>query len=137
MKPNEEYPLCDKCGAKPATNHICYGGTGKTSDLCDDCVQTEDPFSAAFSSQIKNARCQYCSGPVVSGGIDSLGQILGEPPRMQWMCESCFSEHHSYTLKAFGNVPQNLPYDQQIEHLKKIQTATDAHMQAFVSERGN
>jgi hypothetical protein len=139
MKPSPEsdQPICNSCSKRPATNYICYGGTGKSAELCDDCINTEDPTSAAFTSEAKSAKCVYCGGFPCCGGTDSLSQITGRPPTNRWMCMSCSAEYYSFMQGAVSGIGAGLTQEEQINLLKEVGTKIEAHMIAFVSRRDN
>lgn len=141
MTPSEEKNLCSKCLARPATNHICFGGSGQAVDLCDECLRTDKAtevmYAASFIDEAKSATCCYCGGFPCGGGTDTLSQITGGPPQNRWMCMPCSAEYHSSTQRAFESVPGNLTTEEQIARIKEIGADIDSHMAAFVARRDN
>ena len=128
--------LCDKCGTRPASIHLCESGTGESRNLCEDCLAQEDPLAIAWMSEAKNAKCEYCGGWPCGRGMDTFGQITGATAA-GWMCFPCSMEHHSYTLAAINKIPKGLAGDEQMEILKRIAEETKSHMQQFVAMRSN
>ena len=141
LEPSDDRTLCGKCGARPATNHICFGGTVTTLDLCDDCLRADDSFAGKFAASLvdeaKSARCRYCGGFPCSGGSDSLSQITGASVQKRWMCMSCSAEYLSRLQSALGSMPGNLTADEQIARIKEIGLDIDSHMAAYVALRDN
>jgi protein-arginine kinase activator protein McsA len=139
MKPSPEsdQAICSSCGKRPATNYICYGGTGKSEELCDDCINTEDPTSAVFTSEAKSAKCVYCGGIPCCGGTDTLSQITGGQFRNRWMCMSCSPEYYAFMQGAFSGIAEGLTQEEQIKLLTEVGAKTEAHMIAFVRRRDN
>ena len=141
MTPSDETRLCVKCGIRPATNHICYGGTGRTDDVCDECLLVDDSpvakFTAALTDEAKNARCCYCGGFPCGGGPDTISQITGGPTQNRWMCMSCSAEYCSFTQRALESITSVLNHADQIARIKEIGADADSHMRAFVARRDN
>jgi len=134
--PSDQTP-CSCCGKRPATHFICYGGTGKSAALCDECVISEDSFAAALMAEAKNAKCVYCGGSPCSGGFDTLAQLTGATTRHRWLCMSCSPEYYAFMQAAFGGISDGLTSSAQLEELRKLGVATDEHMRDFVRRRDN
>ena len=141
MTPSNESNLCGKCGARPGTNHICYGGTGDAVNLCDECLQSDKSiagiFVARLADEAKSARCCYCGGSPCGGGTDTISQITGGPSQNHWMCMSCSTEYYSYTQSALESISRDLTPEQQFARIKKVGADADVHMTAFLKRRDN
>jgi len=135
MTAGNESKLCGKCGARPATIHIC--NMGKSVDLCEECVRVDESNTAVFAARLadeaKSARCCYCEGSPCGGGADAFLQIAGGLIQIRWMCMSCLAEYCSYAQNALESISRDLPCDEQIiERIKEVGAEADAHMAAFV-----
>lgn len=129
--------LCSRCGIRAGTHYICFGGTGKSLDLCDECLPLESPSTAGFIEEARNARCEYCGGSPCGGGTDTFGSIFGSPRKNRWRCISCLTEYSAWILKAFEGLSKDLSAPMQMEEIKRINEEVDAHMKAFVCQRDN
>lgn len=98
--------ICEVCREQPATHHICFGGTGKTKNLCAGCYEKDAP-SQYFAQQnelsevIKNGKCAYC-GQQAKGGWTSGGG-LGE---FGWQMQELWCEACGNDLKEFYERPE-------------------------------
>src|ERR1035437_1634275 len=139
MTPINESNLCGKCGARLGANHICYGSTGESVVLCDECLRADESmagmFAARLADEAKSARCCYCGGFPCGGGPDTFSQITGGPSQNRWMCMSCTTEYYSYSQNAFESFSGDLTLDEQIAGIKEVGADADAHMAAFVRNR--
>ncbi len=141
MTPSEESRLCDKCGIRLATNYICHGGTGRSNDLCDECLRADDStvakFAISLADEAKEARCCYCGGFPCGGGPDTLSLITGGTHRNRWMCMPCSVEYYFFTQHALESITDTLTHEDQITKIKEIGAGVDSHMSAFVARRDN
>jgi hypothetical protein len=131
MNPNEESRLCDKCRATPVGRFVFVTTSGESTYFCDDCARIEDPYWA----EALDATCYYCGAPAAAGGYDPFSRFTGEAGRNYWMCNSCFGEAYAFVTTKLEEASSGNEYDDKARDLNNLRTATDAHMQAFVSER--
>jgi hypothetical protein len=127
--------LCEICHERPATNHICNGNTGKSSDFCAECFESSAPPEMRQSfAEMRGAHCQYCDGEVFMGGTDTDALMFGVQ-QMKYMCKSCFFEHHRYRQQELRRISPTLSQEEQMESLRTLNIAADQHMKKWVSER--
>lgn len=126
---------CSRCGERPAINYVSYGATGKSLDLCDDCMVAEDSFLASLASEAKNARCEYCGGSPCGGGLDSFAQQPGQPMRNKWMCMTCSSEYYDFILRKLAEISEGLSSAEQIAEMQLVSRSAEIHMRKFVQNR--
>ena len=129
--------LCSRCSIRPATNHVCFGGSGKSLDLCDECLPLESPSTAGFIGEARNARCEYCGGSPCCGGTDLFDLSLGPPAKIRWKCLSCSSEFNTFVLAAISKISRDLPHEIQAAEIRSISEEVELHMKAFVRQRDN
>ena len=124
--------LCEVCHERPATNHICDGNTGKSSDLCAECFESSAPPEVRQSfAAIREAHCQYCGGKACDGGTDFLALLTG----VQLMCMPCSLEHNRYIRQELRHLNKNKSQPEQMESLRELNIAADEHMKLWVLDR--
>jgi hypothetical protein len=134
MAPPEE-KICEVCHKRLATHHVSYGGTGKSSHLCDECFQTSAPAEVRqAAAAARDARCQYCGGQPCAGGMDMFALITGAQ-RTKFMCMACTMEYHRYTQQEMQSFSADLPQEAQFAAIRALLDAADTHMKKWVSKR--
>jgi hypothetical protein len=132
-----EQAFCEVCHERRATHYICYGGTGKSSHLCDACFETSAPPEVRQSNAaLREAHCQYCGGQPCAGGTDFLALVTGVQ-QMKYMCMPCSLEHNRYIQQELGRASANLSQQEQLAALRTLNIAADKHMKQWVSERNS
>ena len=127
--------LCEVCHERRATNHVCYAGTGKSSDLCDECFQASAPPELRESAAgVREAHCQYCGGQPCAGGTDFLALTAGVQ-QMKYMCMPCTQEYLCYAQQEMQGLSAESPQEEQLAAIRRLQDSADAHMRKWVSER--
>ena len=134
-----EQTLCEVCGERRATHYICYGGTGKSSNLCDECFTATAPQDMLQSAEAaREAHCQYCGGQPCAGGTDFLAQALGIQ-QSRYMCMSCTQEFHRFTQQELQQGLQqgshHLSQQEQVAAIARLSEKADRHMMEWVSKR--
>jgi hypothetical protein len=136
MSTTEQFP-CDVCHERLATHHICFGGTGKSSHLCDECFESSAPIDIRqLTAEMRAAHCQYCGGQPCGGGTDSLALAMGVQ-QTKFMCLSCSQEYYRYMQQEIPTDRDGLSQQEQLAALQKFRDQADAHMRQWVSERGS
>ena len=129
--------LCEVCHERPATHHICYGGTGKSSDFCGECFQASAPPDIIQSAQAaRDAHCQYCGGQPCAGGTDMFALMTGVQ-KSKYMCMPCSMEYHRFIQRQLSPDASGLSQQEQLALLRKLDRDADEHMKRWVSERGS
>jgi hypothetical protein len=130
-----EHTVCEVCIERRATHHICYGGTGKSSDLCDECFQASAPPDILQSAAtVRDAHCQYCGGQPCLGGTDMFALITGVQ-KLKYMCMPCSMEYHRFLQQQLSPDSSDLSQHEQSAVIRKLLDPVDAHMKQWVSER--
>jgi hypothetical protein len=126
--------ICEACGKRPATHHICYAGTGKSSDLCGECFEASAPPEVRESAAaVRDAHCQYCGGQPCAGGTDMFSLITGAQ-RSKYMCMPCSMEYHRFLQQQFSPDASGLSQQEQLAVIRTLVDQADAHMRQWVSE---
>ena len=134
-KPDQN--LCEVCHERPATHHICYGGTGKSSDLCEECFESSVPPDVRQSlSEARDAHCQYCGGQPCAGGTDMFAFITGVQ-KSKYMCMPCTMEYHRFIQRQLSSDAPSLSQQEQLAVIRKLVDEADAYMKRWISERGS
>lgn len=138
---DDKKAVCDVCGTRRATHYICYGGTGQSSHLCEECFQTSAPPDVLQSdAAVRAAHCQYCGHSAGTGGTDILAFISGVQ-QTKFMCLSCSQEFHRFIQQevqlALEYGANSLPQVEQRAAFAKLREKADAHMIQWVSARGS
>jgi len=129
--------LCEVCHERPATHHICEGGTGKSSEFCDECFQSSAPPEIIQSAlETRDAHCQYCGGQPCAGGTDFLALITGVQ-KMKFMCMPCSMEHNRFLQQQLQPDASRLSQQEQLALLRKLDRDADEHMKKWVADRGS
>ena len=129
--------VCSKCGVRSATNMICYGGTGESVGLCDNCLPQSDPVTSDFINEMKAAKCGFCGGSPCSGGTDSLANLTGGSSLNRWMCFSCAPEYYATMQLELAKVPDESAAEDQLVEMKNALKRVEAHMRQYVRRRDN
>jgi hypothetical protein len=129
--------LCEVCHERPATHHICDGGTGKSSDFCGECFQASVPPDIIQSTAaVRDAHCQYCGSQPCAGGTDMLALITGVQ-KSKYMCMPCSTEYYRFIQRQLSPDASGLSRQEQLTVIRKLVDEADAHMKQWVSERGS
>jgi protein-arginine kinase activator protein McsA len=130
-----EQALCEVCHERRAIHHICYGGTGKSSHLCEECFEKSATLEERESTAaMREAHCQYCGGQPCAAGIDLFALAKGIQ-QMKYMCMPCSMEYHQYIQQEARGASSNLPPQEQLAAFLRLSTQADQHMRQWVSER--
>jgi hypothetical protein len=130
-----EQTVCEVCHERRATHFVCYGGTRKSSHLCDECFGTSVPPEVRqFATATREAHCQYCGGQPCAGGIDFLALMTGVQ-QMKYMCMPCSMEYNRYIQQQLQQEDSGLSQQEQLAALRTLNIAADKHMKQWVSER--
>ena len=131
-----EQTVCEVCGERLATRLICYGGTGKSSRLCDECFKLSAPPEIRESaSAVRDAHCQYCGGQPCAGGTD-MSALITSVQKSKYMCMPCSMEYHRFLQQQLS--PDGSGLSSQKEQpgvIQKLLDEADAHMKQWISER--
>lgn len=129
--------LCEVCHERGATHHICYAGTGKSSNLCEECFQASAPPDVLHcAAAVRDAHCRYCGGQPCAGGTDMFALITGVQ-KSKYMCMPCSMEYHRFLQQQLSPDASNLAQQAQLDVIRKLLDEADAHMKQWVLERGS
>jgi hypothetical protein len=130
-----EQDVCEVCHKRCATHFVCYGGTGKSSHLCDECFQTSAPPDVVQSAAaVREAHCQYCGGQPCAGGTDIFALVTGVQ-KSKYMCMPCSMEYHRFIQHQLSPDASGLSQQEQLAAIQRLLAGADAHMKQWVSER--
>jgi hypothetical protein len=130
--------ICENCHERPATQFICYGGTGKSTHLCDECFANSAPADIRqLATATKEACCQYCGGQPCGCETDFLALVTGVQ-KLKFMCLRCSMEHNRYVqqLTSQWNAAE-LSQEEQLTLIRKLDEDVDKHMKQWVSEESS
>src|SRR5215467_12586778 len=107
--------LCEKCRDRPATHHVCFGGTGKSTDLCEPCFRAYSPpevlaSSDLFRDAVRKGRCKYCGDPA-AGGFGGSSPFLGES--LDLWCDACRRDLVDFDSRPENRIPK-FPFDDEV-----------------------
>jgi hypothetical protein len=128
-----EQDICEVCHERPATHHICYGGTGKSSHLCDPCFEISAPPEARQQAAMqREAHCEYCGGQPCAGGIDTFAMLTGI---QKWIftCMSCSMEHNRFIQQQLQQDVSGLSQQEQFEFVRTVNDEAEKHMKRWLS----
>jgi hypothetical protein len=137
---DEEKKICDICHAQPATQHICFGGTGETRDLCMTCfVQTASPDELAVhrhSEEVfRTGKCRYCGAPAVGGSIFmGIPGVMDEEANL-W-CDLCMQDLVEFDGRPENAVP-DFPFDDDVtqERVSQQIAERERRRDLFIKEK--
>ena len=116
---------------------MCYGGTGKSSHLCDECFESSAPPEVRDSAAaVRDAHCQYCGDQPCAGGTDMFALITGVQ-KSKYMCMPCSMEYHRFIQQQLSPDAPGLSQQEQLTAIRRLLDEADAHMKQWVSERGS
>ena len=128
--------VCEVCHERPATQHVCNGGTGKSSEFCEECFRSSAPPEISqLAAEFLAARCQYCGSQPIMGGTDFLGLITGVQ-KMKFMCLPCSMEHNRFAQQQLQPDSSGLSQQAQLDLLRKLDREADEHMKRWVGGGG-
>jgi protein-arginine kinase activator protein McsA len=128
--------ICEVCHERRATHFVCYGGTGKSSHLCDECFESSTPPEVRQSAAaVRDAHCQYCGGQPCAGGTDFLALATGVL-QDRYMCMPCAMEYQRFVQQQLSPDDSGISQQEQLAVIQKLLDEADAHMKQWVSERG-
>ena len=118
--------LCERCKQRPATHHVCFGGTGESNDLCEACFRASSSpevlaSSDRFTEALRKGRCKYCGAPAVCG---CGGSIPFAEDSLDLWCEACRQD-----LVEFGNMPENAIPDFPFEDKAAQERVRQQHLE--------
>jgi protein-arginine kinase activator protein McsA len=126
--------ICDVCHERRAIHFVCYGGTDKSSHLCDECFESSTPPEVRESvAEVRDAHCQYCGGQPCAGGTDIFALITGVQ-KSKHMCMPCSMEYHRFIQQKSSDAA-GLSQQEQLAVIRKLIDEADAHMKRWLSER--
>lgn len=135
--PDEDASLCDACGRRPATHHICNGNTGAWQKLCEECFQlSASAEQREFYAALSAAHCYYC-GAENCGGPDVFSMVMGDSQPRRFMCGPCMDEFRRFTGPLFERDTEGLSLEEEFVLLQGLAEKADAHMKEWVSGRGD
>jgi hypothetical protein len=124
--------VCEVCHERRATHHICYGGTGKSSDLCDECFRASAPPDVIQSAAAaRDAHCQYCGGESCTGGPDMFAMMTGVL-KAKYMCVPCSMEYHQFLQQQLSSAESGFSRLEQLAVIRKLLDEVDAHMKQWI-----
>lgn len=127
--------ICEVCRERPATHHVCDGGTGRSRALCNQCFQLAAPPDVIeLVAAVHDARCQYCGGQPCASGTDMFALITGAQ-KQKYMCMPCSAEYHGFLHEQLSLEAAGLSQQEQLAVLRKLIEEADAHMRQWVSEK--
>jgi protein-arginine kinase activator protein McsA len=137
-KPDQIF--CEACHNRPATHCICDGGTGKSSNLCEECFQSSTPsdFSPSAAT-VRDAHCQYCGGQPCTIRTDIVALMSGVK-KMKFVCLPCSREHSQFIKRQLQPILQDASRLSQLEQLtllQKLDREADEYLKTWVSERNS
>jgi protein-arginine kinase activator protein McsA len=130
--------LCENCHKNEAICHITmiFGDAMKSRNLCNECHDASSTEAREFSAALRDARCEYCGGQPCAGGTDFLAMVTGVQ-KLKFMCMPCSMEHNRYVQEQLQRDASELPQQEQLDLLRKLDDEADEHMKKWVSERGS
>ncbi|WP_411846322.1 hypothetical protein AAFN60_01290 [Roseibacillus persicicus] len=129
--------FCSQCGKSPAGNHVCFGGTGESVVMCDDCLARQSSSIADFFKVAKNAECDFCGGSPCTGGPEFLTPSAEGNVANRWLCGSCAPEYYTFLQTKMADLVEVSNYEKQLEEMKRIAGEAEVHMKQFVRRRDN
>jgi len=136
----ESRKMCQACGSKEATHHICQpGAEPRNISLCGECMKTDAPSALkVYMEKLKNAVCQYCGGSARSSAIFPVGGLKVQTGR--FVCQSCSTESQRVffaTLNDRGMTLQDFSDLGDVKKCQRILEDLDTHMSRWVIQRDN
>jgi hypothetical protein len=129
--------LCEQCRQRDATCHSTLVADGVAVDraLCEECfaLLAEPEMSRLFLAA-KHARCKFCRGPAVSGGMDAA-ESPGAARAMNFLCGRCGAEYWRHWQEQVGTVSQDLPREEQMAATRAMLEGAEQHMREWVKRR--
>ncbi len=115
------------CGTRPANNHLCQiiNGQQTTLDLCEVCIRTHATQSGFDLPTLDGARCFYCGGEAMGGGMNQSWEVSSRQQRYHFTCLRCAELLHEFTTETLSSLPHDLPADQQLQRLEQITREID------------
>ncbi|MGC4014313.1 MAG: hypothetical protein QM755_07330 [Luteolibacter sp.] len=122
--------------------HICriIDGSKSTTDLCEKCFKaTASPARQAEVARMLAARCRFCGGWPCSTSTDPMQMMQGHPLTMIHECTPCGQMRRDYLLKALEGIDriESLSQAAQIEIVRNIEAAADAHVRDWLRKNGS
>jgi len=133
--------MCEVCGRKKATHHLCQPGAVPHSiSLCNECEKTHAPVLVKdFIAQVKNAVCRFCGNKAMT--MDSLPGIGDElDTSSRYLCFSCSAESNRIGMEKFRSFESefgSLPSAELLKQLREFTGQIDTHMRRWVIQRDN
>ena len=142
--------LCEKCHKSKATVFITkiVDGVSESSRLCVECSEASRataggpgiPDIREYLEEMKAAHCHYCGGRPCTGDNQFMSGLLGDWPR-RFLCSRCRTEYIRFIQQDTrsllpGENKRNLRPSEQIELLRAIRDAADAHMKKWAVKTG-
>ena len=134
---NASREMCEACGRKKATIHLCQpGGNPSRISLCDECVKTHAPDSVkGLMEDLKAGRCRFCGGQ--DAATDSLVRLIdGLGAEEKFLCKSCSTEYWRAGSRYFDS-PSDLAGSDAHQRLVQCIENLDTHMKQWVRQRDN
>jgi len=139
----QDQKLCERCRERPATFHVCYGHTGESKHLCEQCYrESASPGELASSDNIRdivrNGKCRFCGQPAVGGSGGSLGAFIGAE-HFLW-CERCRRDLVEFAQRPENAIPE-FPFDDEAaqkrvsQQMAERERRQDEFIRQRVSER--
>lgn len=131
--------LCERCHKRLATFHICYGHTGESKHLCEQCYrESASPEELASSDHfrdiVRNGKCKFCGQPAVGGSGGSLEALIGREPFL-W-CEPCRRDLVEFWQRRENAMPE-WPFDDKAaqERVSKQMADRERRQEEFMRQR--
>ena len=130
---------CTRCLKAQATHHICQFNHGikEILELCDDCAKKWNKSSAFSLPDIRDAKCNYCGEPAVSGGINQVWEKKVRGCDFHFTCMTCFENYTRLFLKRIETISADLSPESQIEEISKITQAIDKEVRSMAVRSKN
>lgn len=128
---------CEKCHEREATcgsTTVTESGAVSRS-LCEVCfASSAEPEVSELCLAMKNARCKFCGGPAVSGGMDAP-YSSGAARSMNFQCARCGAEFWRNWQEQVATVSQDLPQPEQMAAMRVMLEEAERYMMDWVKKR--
>jgi hypothetical protein len=137
----QDRKLCERCNERHATHHICYGHTGESKHLCEQCYK-ESAFPEELASSdrirdiVRNGKCRFCGAPAAGGSVScSIPGVMDEQTNL-W-CESCRRDLVEFGRRPENVIPTAFPFDDEAaqERLSQQMAERERRQEEFMRKR--
>lgn len=129
--------ICEQCHEREATcgsTTVTESGAVSRS-LCEVCFASSAELEVReLFLAMKSARCKFCGGLAVSGGMDAPDSSGATGP-MNFLCARCGAEFWRYWQEQVATVSQDLPQPEQMAAMRVMLEEAERYMTEWVKKR--